>query len=189
MIGETERPVDVDLAHADAGLRQADAGLAHAGAGLPHTDADIARPDAGLTHADADLASLPSELRVVVGQLIRRLRAQYAFGWSHASVLSRLYREGPQFIGELAAAERVRPQSMSQTLADLEADGLIERGPDAEDGRRTRIAITAQGRSAVEAERAARDGWLAGEISGFTAAERATLQDAVALMRRLAETD
>jgi DNA-binding MarR family transcriptional regulator len=139
--------------------------------------------------ADVDLASLPSELRVVVGQLIRRLRAQYAFGWSHASVLSRLYRDGPQFIGELAAAERVRSQSMSQTLADLEADGLIERGADADDGRRTRIAITARGREALEADRAARDGWLAGQISGFTAAEQATLHDALALMRRLAESD
>lgn len=138
---------------------------------------------------DVDLASLSSELRVVVGQLIRRLRAQYAFGWSHAAVLSRLYRDGPQFIGELAAAERVRPQSMSQTLADLEADGLIERGPDADDGRRTRIAITAQGRSALEADRAARDGWLAGQISGFSAAEQAALRDSLALLRRLAEAD
>jgi DNA-binding MarR family transcriptional regulator len=139
--------------------------------------------------ADLDLASLSSELRVVVGQLIRRLRAQYAFGWSHAAVLSRLYRDGPQFIGELAAAERVRPQSMSQTLADLEAEGLIERGPDADDGRRTRIAITARGRSALDADRAARDGWLAEQISGFTAAEQAALHDSLALLRRLAETD
>jgi DNA-binding MarR family transcriptional regulator len=138
---------------------------------------------------ELDLAGLSSELRVVVGQLIRRLRAQYGFGWSHASVLSRLYRDGPQFIGELAAAERVRPQSMSQTLADLEADGLIERGPDADDGRRTRIDITEQGRSALEADRAARDGWLAGEIAGFSAAEQATLRGALTLMRRLAEAD
>ncbi len=142
-----------------------------------------------MTGETESVRALSSELRVVVGQLIRRLRAQYAFGWSHAAVLSRLYRDGPQFIGELAAAERVRPQSMSQTLADLEADGLIERGPDADDGRRTRIAITAQGRSALEADRAARDGWLASQISGFTAADQAALRDSLALLRRLAEAD
>ena len=37
---------------------------------------------------------------------------------------------------DLAAAERVRPQSMAQTVAELEAAGLRQPRPDPDDGRR-----------------------------------------------------
>jgi DNA-binding MarR family transcriptional regulator len=74
-----------------------------------------------------DTARLASELRVVLGQLMRRLRAEHRFPISHGTVLGRLDREGPRSVSDLAAAERVRPQSMAQTVADLEADGLVSR--------------------------------------------------------------
>jgi DNA-binding MarR family transcriptional regulator len=144
--------------------------------------------DAELT-ADLDLDTLPAELRIVLGRLVRRLRAEYRFSLTQASVLGRLDREGGQCIGELATAERVRPQSMSQTLAELEADGLVARGPDTNDGRRTRIALTAEGRSALEADRAARDGWLGQAIAQFTAEEQQILHEAVPLLNRLSSAD
>jgi DNA-binding MarR family transcriptional regulator len=136
---------------------------------------------------EIDLSTLSGELRVVLGQMIRRLRVEFSFPLTQASVLSRLYRDGPQCIGELATAERVRPQSMSQTLAELEVDNLIYRNPDANDGRRTRITLTDEGRTALEADRAVREGWLAREIEVFTLEEQETLYDAVLLLRRLAE--
>jgi DNA-binding MarR family transcriptional regulator len=139
--------------------------------------------------SDVDLATLPGELRVVLGRLIRRLRAEYSFSLTQASVLGRLDREGPQCIGELATAERVRPQSMSQTLAELESESLVERRPDATDGRRIRIALTDMGRTALEADRAARDGWLSTEINQLTLEEQETLHEAVVLLTRLAEAD
>ena len=80
-----------------------------------------------------DPALLASELRVVLGQLMRRLRAEHGFPLSHGAVLGRLDREGPQSVSDLAAAERVRPQSMAQTVGDLEADGLVIRTPDPDD--------------------------------------------------------
>jgi DNA-binding MarR family transcriptional regulator len=138
---------------------------------------------------DPDLETLPAELRMVLGRLIRRLRAEYRFPLTQASVLGRLDREGAQCIGELAASERVRPQSMSQTLAELEADGLVERGPDTSDGRRTRIALTADGRSALEADRAARDGWLAQAITELTTDEQEILHEAVTLLNRISNSD
>jgi DNA-binding MarR family transcriptional regulator len=138
---------------------------------------------------DLELRGLAAELRIVLGRLIRRLRAEYRFGLTQASVLGRLDREGPQYIGELAAAERVRPQSMSQALDELEAEKLIKRCPDATDGRRTRIALTSEGRAALEADRAARDGWLGKEITQFTPQEQGILQEAVLLLDRLANSD
>ena len=130
---------------------------------------------------------MASDLRDVIGRLIRRLRAEYRFGLTQAAVLGRLDREGPQYIGELAAAERVRSQSMGQTLDELQADKLIQRRPDATDGRRTKVALTAEGRAALTEDRVRRDGWVAQAISEFTPAEREVLTEAVDLLRRLSE--
>jgi DNA-binding MarR family transcriptional regulator len=138
--------------------------------------------------AGEDVTPLASDLRVAVGRLIRRLRAEHRFSMTQAAVLGRLDREGPQSIGEIAAAERVRPQSMSQTLAELEADELIARRPDASDGRRTLIELTPQGLSALREDRAQREGWLTRALAeGFTPEEQRVLEQAVALLERLAE--
>jgi DNA-binding MarR family transcriptional regulator len=138
--------------------------------------------------AGIDVTPLASELRVVLGRLVRRLRAEYRFPLTQAAVLGRLDREGPQSIGEIAQAERVRPQSMSQTLGELEAEGLIVRRPDERDGRRTLIELTPEGRTALEQDRARRDGWLAQAIAdGFTGDEQRLLEQAVALLARLSE--
>ena len=136
---------------------------------------------------DAELAPLATDLRVVVGRLLRRLRAEHRFPLTQAAVLGRLDRDGSQCIGELAASESVRPQSMSQTLAELEAEQLISRSPDVTDGRRTRIELTQQGRDALAEDRANREGWLAEAISEFTPAERESLAEAVELLKRLSE--
>jgi DNA-binding MarR family transcriptional regulator len=140
-----------------------------------------------ITEPDSELAPLATDLRVVIGRLIRRLRAEYRFPLTQAAVLGRLDRDGPQCIGELAASESVRPQSMSQTLADLEAERLISRSPDVADGRRTRIELTEQGREALMADRAKREGWLAEGIAEFTPDQRETLAVAVDLLKRLSE--
>ena len=101
-----------------------------------------------------DSGPLASELRVVLGHLIRRLRTQHRFSLSQGSVLGRLDREGPQSTSNLATAERVRPQSMGQTVAELEAQGLVERRADPDDGRRALIELTEAGR--VELQRGPR---------------------------------
>src|SRR6201997_5847958 len=94
----------------------------------------------------AQVGNGASELRLVLGQLVRRLRAEYSFPVAQASVLSRLDREGAQTTSALATAERVRPQSMAQTLVEVEADELIARRPDPADGRRILIELTTRGR-------------------------------------------
>ena len=136
-----------------------------------------------------DTARVASELRVVLGQLIRRLRAEHRFPLAHGAVLGRLDREGPRSVSDLAVAERVRPQSMAQTVADLEADGLVARRPDPGDRRRALVELTAQGRDALEADRRHRVGWLARAIDDdLSPEEQAVLAEAVELLRRLAES-
>jgi len=136
----------------------------------------------------AQVATAASELRLVLGQLIRRLRAEYSFPVAQASVLSRLDREGTQTTSGLAAAERVRPQSMAQTLAELETAGLIGRRPDPADGRRVLIELTTLGRERVLVARGQREDWLAAAITNeLDPEEQRTLLAAVPLLRRLSQ--
>jgi DNA-binding MarR family transcriptional regulator len=136
-----------------------------------------------------DASALASELRTVLGLVVRRLRAERrSFSLAQGAVLSRLDREGPQSISGLAAAERVRPQSMASTLSELGRDGLTARRPDPADGRSVLVEITARGRAALEAERRYREGWLAEAIAGdLSAHERAVLAEAVVVLARIAD--
>ena len=135
-----------------------------------------------------DSGPLASELRVVLGHLIRRLRAEHRFSLSQGSVLGRLDRDGPQSTSKLAAAERVRPQSMSQTVAELEAQGLVERRPDPADGRSALIELTEGGRTELREDRGRREGWLTEALEeSFTDEERKALDGAVPLLARLTE--
>jgi DNA-binding MarR family transcriptional regulator len=134
-----------------------------------------------------DLGSLASELRVVLGRMMRRLRIEHRLPLTQASVLGRLDRTGAQSIGKLADAEHVRPQSMSQTLSELEAAGFVLRLPDEYDGRRARIELTEAGGEALAADRARRDGWLAAGMSELSEEDQQTLHRAVMLLSRLLE--
>lgn len=126
---------------------------------------------------------------MVLGQLTRRLRAENTIPLSQGIVLARLEQEGPRTTSSLAAAERVRPQSMSQTVAELGAAGLVERTPDPTDGRRILIEITEQGRATLAEDRARREGWLASAIEAdLTPEEQQILLEAVAILRRLAQS-
>jgi DNA-binding MarR family transcriptional regulator len=136
----------------------------------------------------SDSAQVASELRVVIGQLVRRLRAEHPFSLSQGSVLGRLDREGEQSVSDLAAKERVRPQSMAQTVADLEGEGYVARRPDPRDGRRALVALTATGRATLEQERRRREGWLAEALEErLSPDEQQVIERAVEILRRLAE--
>ncbi len=123
-----------------------------------------------------------------MGGLIRRLRAENRLPMTQGSVLGRIDRCGTKSIGELASAERVRPQSMAQTIADLEEAGLVSRTPDPADGRRVLIDMTEAGRQALTEDRELRDGWIAAALDErFDAEERAVIAEAVELLERLVE--
>ena len=134
----------------------------------------------------SQVLSAASELRLAIGQLVRRLRAEHPFPLSQGSVLGRLEREGPQTTSALAAAERVRPQSMAQTLAELAADELISRRPDPADRRQVLLELTPRGRERIAEERGRREDWLAAAIAEeLCPEEQRLLLEAVPLLRRL----
>jgi DNA-binding MarR family transcriptional regulator len=140
---------------------------------------------------DAQALALAGELRVVVGQLKRRLREQAGFGdltWSQTAVLSRLDREGPATVTSLARAEGMRSQSMGATVSGLEAAGLVSGSPDPKDGRQTILSLTTACQEWIKAGRAAREDWLFHAIqSKLAPKDQVELATAVKLLKRIVE--
>jgi DNA-binding MarR family transcriptional regulator len=133
-------------------------------------------------------ALLAHELRETVGRLVRRLRDEPGPSVGRMTVLSRLDRGGPASISDLAAAERMRPQSMAQTVGDLERAGLVSRRPDPDDGRRAFVELTTAGLDLLHTTRARRESWLTEALEReLDSHERAALRDAVALLGRIAD--
>ncbi|BCY13620.1 MarR family winged helix-turn-helix transcriptional regulator [Actinoplanes sp. L3-i22] len=144
-----------------------------------------------MSEIPASASRAAGEIRVVFSRLRRRLREVAALGDltpSQTSVLSRIERGGPASMSDLAAAERVRPQSMAAILTAIGEHGLIQRSPDPTDGRRQLVSLTESGREAIAGSRRQREEWLARALADhFTETERQTLLSAMALMDKLAE--
>jgi DNA-binding MarR family transcriptional regulator len=130
------------------------------------------------------------DLRVALGRVVRRLRQGYVSGeltLTESSVLSRLDRDGPATPGALAELERVRPQAMGATLAGLVERALVERKPDAADGRKVLMSATEAGTKLLVDRRSHSTQRVAAALAGFTPAERDQLVGAIPLIERLAD--
>ncbi|MGH9095681.1 MAG: MarR family winged helix-turn-helix transcriptional regulator, partial [Acidimicrobiales bacterium] len=133
--------------------------------------------------------ALPTQLRLAVLRLSRRLR-QEALGEitpSQISALASVSKAGEISLGELAAAERVAPPSMTRIASGLEDQGLVARRSDTTDRRVARLVVTEAGAELLAVTRNRRDAFLAGRIAGFTDEERETLARAVPLLERLSQ--
>jgi DNA-binding MarR family transcriptional regulator len=131
---------------------------------------------------------LAHDLRETLIRFVRRLRSEPGPPVALLTVLNRLSREGPASISDLAAAERMRPQSMAQTVRELENGGLVSRRPDPQDGRRWFVDLTPAGAAKLEATRAAREDWLNQTLDAqLDADERELLRRALQLLDRMAD--
>jgi DNA-binding MarR family transcriptional regulator len=131
---------------------------------------------------------LAHELRETMGRVVRRLRSEPGPPVAQLTVLGRLDREGPASVSDLAVAERMRPQSMAQTVRDLETAGLVSRRPDPDDGRRVIVELTASGRDTLQATRARREGWLTEMLDReLDERDRELLREALSLLGRIAD--
>jgi DNA-binding MarR family transcriptional regulator len=104
------------------------------------------------------------------------------------AAISWLVRKGAQTTSDLAALERMRPQSMAATVAQLEQAGLALRRPDERDGRKLLIDLTDAGRAAYQHYLDTGESWLAEAIDQrLTAPERTDLARALELIGRLVD--
>ena len=129
------------------------------------------------------------DVRVVVSRLRRRLvdlAETHELTPSQLSVLSRLGKEAPASASNLAAAERIRPQSVAATLAVLEERGLVVRRQDPADGRRQLVSLSRKGTALFDDRRRHSEEWLSRALEErLTEAERQTVIEAAALLERL----
>src|SRR5579863_7960663 len=115
------------------------------------------------SNPDELVTSTADRLHSVAIHLLRYLRKQdVASGLTapRLSALSVVVFAGPLTLGALAAAEQVRPPSMTRIVASLQESGLVQRVPGETDRRQVLITATPDGRRLLEEGRARRTGRL-----------------------------
>src|ERR1051325_11101131 len=91
---------------------------------------------------------LADRLHSAAIHLLRRLRREDDASGLPApqlSALSVIVFGGPITLGALAAAEQVRPPTLTRLVEKLESSGLVERAPAPADKRVSRLAATPKG--------------------------------------------
>jgi DNA-binding MarR family transcriptional regulator len=147
-------------------------------------------PSAGVR--DRDLrsnAGLANALRPAVMRLARRLRQMrddsLELNANQLSAMAVLLNSGDLPMGELAAAEKVQPPSMTRIVNGLEQRGLVARRADEHDRRSSRVSLTEDGRQILLANRRRRDQWLARRIAELEPEEREVLRQCVRILEKV----
>ena len=107
-------------------------------------------------------------------RLLRRVSLEdkrSGVGPAQLSALSVLVFAGPRSLGELAAAERVRPATMSRVVAGMEKSCLVRTVTTRDDRRRLRIEATGKGTKILQAARNRRVRNIALALAPLSAAE------------------
>jgi DNA-binding MarR family transcriptional regulator len=135
-----------------------------------------------------DVISIADRLHSAAIHLLRRVRKQDAAtgeGPARLSALSVLVFGGPKTLGELAAAEQVKPPTMSRIVAGLARSRLIRIQTDRQDARRMRICATAKGTRLLQKGRELRITDLASQVERLPAEQRSDLGKAVEILNKL----
>ncbi|GAA1983073.1 MarR family transcriptional regulator [Nocardiopsis rhodophaea] len=147
----------------------------------------IRSPLSQQTRTDAGLAAV---LRVAVGRLARRLRAQRpdaSLSLGQGAVLFTLARHGQMTPGALAEHEKVQPPSMTRIIAALEARSLVRRTPHPDDRRQQLVDLTDEGRAVVREDQRSREMWLARRLAELPPEDKETLRAAARILERLSQ--
>lgn len=137
-----------------------------------------------------DATVIADRLHSAAIHLLRRVRKQDVAtgeGPARLSALSVLVFGGPKTLGELAAAEQVKPPTMSRIVAGLVRSHLVKVTADADDARRMHIRATAKGTRLLQKGRQMRIEYLASHLGALSPDQLAKLGEAVEILKRLLE--
>jgi DNA-binding MarR family transcriptional regulator len=114
--------------------------------------ADVQAGPAAEAGAQAAPGIDAARLRVAVLRLARRLRKHDLAGLtpSQLSTLATVGKSGPVRLGDLAAAERIAPSTLTRLINVLESLGYVRRVADTGDARAYLVSLTDPGRDALE---------------------------------------
>ena len=134
-------------------------------------------------------AVLAQALRPSVMRLARRLRQMrddsVGLNSNQLSAMAVLLNSGDLLMGELAAAEKMQPPSMTRIVNGLEARGFVARRPHPDDRRQCLVTLSDEGRKILLANRRRRDEWLAIRIAQLAPAEREVLREAIEILEKV----
>ena len=123
-------------------------------------------------------------LAIVLLRALRNVDESNGFSGPRASALSVLVFRGPQSLGELAAAEGVKPPTMSRLVKAMQAEGLVRSQAAAHDQRAVRIAASAKGKRLMLRGREKRLAAVRELLRDASAREREALETVVELLAR-----
>ncbi|AGL21270.1 MarR family winged helix-turn-helix transcriptional regulator [Actinoplanes sp. N902-109] len=129
-----------------------------------------------------------NELAVLLEQLTRLVRQLATAGdlsMSALMLLSRLEREGPQRLTELAHGEGVSQPGMTQLVRRLERDGWVRRSTSSTDRRGVLVEVTDAGRDLVGLRRSQRAAALDRMLGTLPPEDQAAIDLALPALTRL----
>ena len=131
---------------------------------------------------------LADKLHSAAIHLLRKLRREDAASGLNAprlSALSVVVFGGPVTLGDLAAAEQVKPPTMTRIVDALAEQGLVVKKRNAQDARSTLIHPTTAGRKLLMQGRERRVRALADQITALGGEDRAVLERAAEILRKV----
>jgi DNA-binding MarR family transcriptional regulator len=130
----------------------------------------------------------PARLRVAVLRLSRRLRKHDLAGLtpSQLSTLATIGQYGPVRLGDLAAAERIAPSTLTRLISVLEGLGYVRREAAPADARAFLVTVTEPGRQALERIRLEATSLLADILLTLPPDQLEALADALPALEQLA---
>jgi DNA-binding MarR family transcriptional regulator len=134
---------------------------------------------------------LPARLRLAITRTARRLRQEAGTDLSPSltAALATIERRGPLTPSGLAELERIKRPTVTRVLRHLEADGLIERVQDPEDGRATLISVTPAGRELLKRLRSRKNAYLARRLRELPPEDVEALDRAADVLERLLDEE
>ncbi len=138
--------------------------------------------------AASELGIDAARLRAAVLRLARRLRKHELAGLtpSQLSTLSSVGQCGPIRLGDLAAAERIAPSTLTRLVNVLEERGYLLRQPAPDDARAYLVTVTEAGRDVLERIRAEATSLLTDILLTLPGDQRAALDAALPALEELA---
>jgi DNA-binding MarR family transcriptional regulator len=135
-----------------------------------------------------EIVGVADRLHSAAIHLLRRVKKQdlaTGEGPARLSALSVLVFGGPMTPGQLAAAEQVKPPTMTRIVAGLERSGLAMRIPDPSDARRVRIHATREGARLLQRGRKMRIEYLAKQLGELCSEDLSTVDEAVEILAQV----
>jgi DNA-binding MarR family transcriptional regulator len=117
---------------------------------------------------------------------LRRADAASGLNSARLSALSVIVFAGPITLGRLAAAEQVRPPTMTRIVNALEEKALVTKSASASDRRTIHLSATMNGKRLLLQARRRRTRFLARQIAILSPDDQETLHAAIAILNNLA---